>query len=107
MLHSCQAQAQFVLQEGPDLPCPCTAPGAGPCFQARLCNRAKKELGRDSNPNLWSPQARRCLVGSAPKFRLSLWEVLCSEGQHFTWSHTSAPTSALTLELPLWLYAPR
>lgn len=43
MLHSCQAQAQFVLQEGPDLPCPCTAPGAGPCFQARLCNRAKKE----------------------------------------------------------------
>lgn len=54
MLHSCQAQAQFVLHEGPELSCPCTAPGTGPCFQGGLCNRAEEEsrAGQDSKTNL-------------------------------------------------------
>lgn len=106
MLHSCQAQAQFVLQEGPELSCPCTAPGTGPCFQAGLCSRAEEESRagarqqdkpschpRQGDAELEAPQSSDCLWGR----------------QHFTWSHTSAPawTHSLTLELPLWLYAPR
>lgn len=74
MLHSCQAQAQFVLQEVPESSCPCTTPGAGPCFQAGLCNRAEEEpragvrqqgkpSGHHRDAELQVPQSSGCRWG--------------------------------------------
>lgn len=63
MLHSHQAQAQLVLQEGLDTSSSGTVLGPGPCPQVGLHNRTEEESragAKQQSQTKWSSQARGC-----------------------------------------------